>query len=436
MSPSNVTQELFETIEASQKLYTTLDPKEVMTVAFGLVSRLLSAGSLVIALKEAGGKLRVFSLHPKLTDPQEAMIEGKDVAQLRVPYEGVVLSDYALEDFSKRLQVNLGNAPEAILCPLEVEGHPFGFMAVARSASSTPWGDPQVERAIVVSRALAQAMENAWFHRQLAKFSDESLAMAYEKLKAAYDELQHMQQQLLDTEKLNVVGKLASSVAHQLRNPLGVIKASAQLLLSKVKPGEGPPTEELLKLLRPDGLLRERLEAIQRNVIHADTIIGELLQVARPKPTDPLKPTPVHDVLNESARMMESKFLDAGVALKKDYGELPSVMASPHHLQQVFMNFMMNSVEAMTDKGSVAISAKTEGQVLKVSFTDTGSGFTPDALKQLAKPFFTTKPHGVGLGMYTAKQILEAHGAVMDVQSEVGKGTTITISLPIAPSTK
>jgi signal transduction histidine kinase len=345
-------------------------------------------------------------------------MEGARLAQLRVPYQAVVLSEGALKDLAAQLEVALGSNKEGLLCPLEVEGHPMGFFFLSHPPTVT-WKDGDVDRAILLCGPLAQALENSRFHRQLAKFSDESLAVAYEKLKAAYEELQHMQTQLLDTEKLNVVGKLASSVAHQLRNPLGVIKASAQLLLTKLK---------------PEGLMKERLEAIHRNSMHADNIITELLQIARPRPTGPLEPLPVHDVLNEAVKMVEAKVLDAGITLKKQYGELPSVMGSTHHLQQVFMNFLMNSVEAMPDKGSITMTGRSEGAQLTLVFEDTGEGFTPEALQNLAHPFFTTKPHGVGLGMYAAKQILEAHRGTMHVESTLGKGTRITVTFPIASS--
>ncbi len=413
-----INQDLFETLAASQKLFASLDVKEVAATASELASKLLEAESIVIGLKEAGDQLKGFRVSAG-GEPEKFAVNGKRVAQLRVPYEAVMVSDGALKDLADQLHVVLGQVREGLLCPLEVEEHPFGFILILHAPSATPWTERDAERAIVMCGPLAQAIENARFHRQLAKFSDESLAVAYEKLKVAHAELQRVQTQMMSTEKLNVVGKLASSVAHQLRNPLGVIKASAQLLLAKLK---------------PDGLLRERLDAIHRNAVHADTIITELLQVARPQPTGPLEPIPVQGVLDEAVKMVESKLLDCGVALNKQYGVLPSVMGSAHHLQQVFMNFIMNALEAMPNKGSLTITGRVEGNRIILVFQDTGEGFTPEALEKVAQPFFTTKAHGVGLGMYTAQQILEAHGGTMDVKSTLGQGTTITVTLPVAAS--
>lgn len=433
-------EELFSTLEESQKLYASLDAKEVVAIAFGLAQKLLGANRLVVGLKESGERLKIYRVPParppagggSRDEPEIYTMEGARLAQLRIPYQAVVVSDGALRDLAAQLEIPIGTVKEGLLCPLEVEGHPMGFFLIAHLPASS-WTEVDVERAILLCGPLAQALENARFHRQLAKFSDESLAVAYEKLKAAYEELQHMQSQLLNTEKLNVVGKLASSVAHQLRNPLGVIKASAQLLLTKVLPLKGPADgPQLQNLLKPEGLLKERLDAIHRNAVHADNIITELLQVARPRPTGPLEPLPVHLVLNEAIKMVESKLLDAGITLHKNYGELPSVMGSAHHLQQVFMNFLMNALEAMSEKGSITLTTRIEGARLLVVVQDTGEGFTPQALEKVAQPFFTTKSHGVGLGMFAAKQILEAHGGTLLVESAQGKGTTITVALPIA----
>jgi len=413
-------QDLYHLLEASYTLFTSLDIKEVVGLAYDLAARHLGANLVVVGLKESGERVKVLKApgQPGSDEVVITTLEHRPLTRVRVPYQAVLVSHGALQDLARELEVEEFHPKEGWLCPLEIEGHAMGFVLITHPADAPAWTESDVERVITLLKPLAQALENARFHRQLAQFSDESLAIAYEKLKAAYEELQRMQDQLLSTEKLQAVGRLASSVAHQLRNPLGVIQASAQLLLTKCQ---------------PEGVMKERLEAIHRSAVHADAIITELLQVARPQPIGPLARVALRPVMDAAVKMVEPKLLDAGIALRRMYGELPAVMGSAHHLQQVFMNFLMNALEAMPDKGTITITGRVEDRRVILIFQDTGQGFSPEALAHLAQPFFTTKPHGVGLGMYTAQKILEAHQGTMDVKSAPGTGTTITVTLPLAP---
>ena len=129
---------------------------------------------------------------------------------------------------------------------------------------------------------------------------------------------------------------------------------------------------------------------------------------------------------------MENYLNEKNINLYKKFEpDIPQILADPDQIKQVVLNILMNAVESMPDGGDLIIEIKTAGESIKINITDTGKGMMEKALKDIFNPFCTTKSSGTGIGMVISLKIIEDHGGSIKVKSECGKGTTISISLPI-----
>jgi signal transduction histidine kinase len=228
-------------------------------------------------------------------------------------------------------------------------------------------------------------------------------------------ELSEAQERLLRQERLAVLGQLAGGVGHELRNPLGAIKNAAYLLKMAVHSSE------------PD--VCETLDVLDEEVDHCEHIIASLLDFARPRTSD-FAPAPIPEILDAA---LERVSLPNNVALEKRLGAgLPAVCGDAGQLKQVFRNIIANAVQAMPEGGTLTIAADQDahGRVA-VSVTDTGVGIPVENREKLFEPLFTTKARGIGLGLAVIKTLVERHDGRIDVESEAGKGSTFTVSLPV-----
>ena len=229
-------------------------------------------------------------------------------------------------------------------------------------------------------------------------------------------ELREAQDQLVKKEKLAILGNLAGGVGHELRNPLGAIKNAAYFLN--------------MALEKPDPDVKEMVDLINKEVVRSETIISSLLDFARPK-TLTLRKESVNTVVNEA---LKRNPVPEHVNVINNLDEtLPKIQADPDKLLQVFNNIISNGFQAMPDGGTLIITSKHSGpESVSIAFADTGVGISKENMKKLFEPLFTTKIKGIGLGMVVTKTIVDAHGGHIDVQSEEGKGTTVTVNLPMS----
>lgn len=215
-------------------------------------------------------------------------------------------------------------------------------------------------------------------------------------------------------ERLTVMGQLAGGMAHELRHPLGTIR-NAAYYLNMVLEQPGPKVKEMLEILT-------------REVNTSERIIQSLLDFASPKPLSHEK-VQLGELLK---RMVSALQHPAGVQVALEIAEaLPVVLADPRHLEQVFGNILLNAVQALGEHGQlyVRVSRPDEARV-EVAFSDTGKGMTPAERARMFEPLFTTKAKGIGLGLALAKLFVEAHDGTISARSEVGKGTTVLVTLP------
>jgi len=239
------------------------------------------------------------------------------------------------------------------------------------------------------------------------------------ELEAAYRELQNLQTHLVQTEKMTSLGRMAAGIAHEINNPLGGIVIYSHLLLEDMP---------------PDDPKRRNLENIVKEATRCGEIVKGLLGFARPQVAAGQLLDPGR-VLMDSLSVLNGQALFHNIEVRTDIEpNLPHVPGDAGQIQQAFMNMIFNAADAMEGKGSLVLKAHadTKNEAVKVSISDTGPGIQPENISRLFEPFFTTKPpgRGLGLGLAITYGIIKQHGGTIDVETEVGRGTSFEVRLP------
>ena len=250
------------------------------------------------------------------------------------------------------------------------------------------------------------------------EFTDLSIAINH-----MVRELERRQEFLLQSQKLRAVGSLTAGVAHELNNPINNIMLSAAVLEEEY---ERLPDDERLEMVSDVLSQAERARKIVRNLLdfaRESELGSELLSIA--------------DAVGESLQVAANQLKLSGVEVVNTIpDDLPEVMGDRQYLSQVFLNLILNGIEAMPDGGTLSFDADSSMDTgyLAVHVSDTGVGMTPRVVQSIFDPFFTTKPTGVGtgLGLSVSLGIVQKHGGEIQVKSKVGEGTTFTVILPIA----
>ncbi len=228
-------------------------------------------------------------------------------------------------------------------------------------------------------------------------------------------ELKRLQRELSEAEHLAELGRLAASVAHEIKNPIAGLRGAMEVM-------GGVHVESDPRF----AVFREALSQIRR----LDALVKDRLAYAKPV-TIRTEPVPVHLLVEAALGLVKEPLAASGVVLENKVPEdLPPVMADPLQVQQVLVNLIMNAIQATPAGGTVTVEARAAGSGADIAVRDTGCGIPPEVLASIYKPFFTTKHVGTGLGLSIVQRLLRAHGGSCSVQSEQGRGTTFTVHLP------
>ncbi len=259
---------------------------------------------------------------------------------------------------------------------------------------------------------------------EIAVLAREFDAMA-KALKEREAQLQQKQQELIRAERLAAVGRISAQVAHEIRNPLSSIGLNVEML-------EDQLTESRFESVEDAKEARDLLASVIREVDRLTEITEDYLRLAR-LPTPSKRPEDLKKILEEVLSFAREELERAGVKIVAELPEsgLP-VSADEGQLRQVFLNLIRNAREAMANGGTLKVRATSTGALLDVRVSDTGSGIPPEVREKLFEPFFTTKPGGTGLGLSLSRQIVEAHGGRIDVDSAPTGGTTFVLEFPRA----
>jgi two-component system, NtrC family, sensor kinase len=227
-----------------------------------------------------------------------------------------------------------------------------------------------------------------------------------------------IEQQLVQGAKLAALGELTAGVAHELNNPLFAILAL---------------TEFLLKEAEPESKAHERLELIQQTGLEIKEVVRALLDFAR-ESTEERQEVALDDVARSAIELVRRTNAHKGVELAEAYENAGALVeASPNQLKLVFLNLIANARQAMPNGGLVTVGVRTEARYAVATVRDEGPGIDPEVAGRIFEPFFTTKAAagGTGLGLFVSRGIAEAHGGTLTYRSEVGRGTELTLRLPL-----
>lgn len=258
----------------------------------------------------------------------------------------------------------------------------------------------------------------------LANSLAEDLRVQSEKHRRTAEHLAEANRQVLvaheavrRSDKLAALGQLTAGLAHELRNPLGTIKASAEML-NKTLSAENE-------------VAREVAGFISTEVDRTNSLVTRFLQFARP-----LK---LRLETEDLARLLDKAIADAereatGIAIYRNYApEIPPFPFDAELMERVFYNLVLNAAQATAPGGTVTVKTRAEGRIAEVAVIDRGVGIDAAHMKDIFNPFFTTKPAGVGLGLAIVAKIVDEHGGKIAVESEPGKGSIFCVSLPMDP---
>jgi signal transduction histidine kinase len=263
----------------------------------------------------------------------------------------------------------------------------------------------------------------------------EELKDEFGELASSFNEmavsLQEQYNKLQETERLAVVGELAAGLAHEIKNPLAGMKVSIEVM-----------TQEL----ELEGEDRDIFLQIIQEIDRINALLKSLLNYARP-PRPEFVATDVHRILEDTITTARYSLKGTDkdtderkkeITFIRDFDpDLPDIIADPAQLQQVFLNLILNSVDAIAGQGTITVQTrKAADETVHIAISDTGEGINKQSLEKIFKPFFTTKPHGTGLGLAICKRLIEQHegGAITAANNPEGAGVTFTITLPIQPA--
>jgi len=232
--------------------------------------------------------------------------------------------------------------------------------------------------------------------------------------------LKEFQEQLVLREKLAAVGQMASVVGHEIRNPLGVINNAIYYIRTKLEVSSGRQL---------DPKIQKHIGIIEKEIVASNKIVNDLLGFSRTRP--PMaQPSDLDKIIEDS---LSAVSIPETVKVEIDLSlELPPALVNPDEIRQVFINLINNAWQAMPEGGTLKILTYIEEEMARVEITDTGCGISPENMKKLFTPFFSTKTKGTGLGLAAIQRILERHKGKIKVRSRVGQGTTFIVSLPLA----
>ncbi|MDW7772973.1 MAG: ATP-binding protein [Desulfobulbaceae bacterium] len=263
---------------------------------------------------------------------------------------------------------------------------------------------------------------------------EEQLKDEFRELASSFNEmavsLQEQYQKLQQTERLAVVGELAAGMAHEIKNPLAGIKVSIEVLSQE------------LELEQED---REIFLGVINEVDRINSLLNSLLSYARP-PKPASVSFDVHEVLESTIKSAQYSLKTTSyeteqkrkkIDFVKDFSpDVPDIVADPSQLKQVFLNLILNAIDAIPERGTITVQTrKFPNETVEISISDNGKGMDSQIIDKIFNPFFTTKSNGTGLGLAVSKRLVEQHngGSISVANNPYGMGVTFTITLPIKP---
>jgi two-component system NtrC family sensor kinase len=402
-------EELAALVEINRVVTSSLDLDEVLEATMRGIREIMQveAGALVLLDEETG----VLTFRKTLS-PDHGWVTGQTVQ----PGEGVVghvvesgearlINDVERDPyFSDELDQEIGGvSPEAILCvPLVIHNRVIGAIELVNNLDGQ-FNEQDLALLNAMAASVAVAVDNANLYAELNDFAEE---------------LERSQAQLVQAEKMAAIGRLAASLAHEINNPLQAIHNTLHLSSQAALGSE----KRLRYLNMAQDEVQKLIEIVQR-----------MLDFYRPSRGD-AGPTEINEVIERVLALARKRLRHSNVEVHTDLSDdLPTLSLVADQISQVFLNLVINAIEAMPDGGDLwletALSADEDEIV--ITFRDSGIGMSSEEIASLFEPFYTTKVDGTGLGLAISYGIIERHRGVIEVSSRPGVGSTFVVRLPV-----
>lgn len=313
--------------------------------------------------------------------------------------------------FSDKFDRITGFKTRSMICvPLVLRDHCIGALQVLNKRAGKRFTRNDLELLTSMSQLIAVAMENANLYRRLQ-----------ERFELTEEELKKTQGKLIRSERLAAMGHLVQGVAHEIRNPVMTIGGFAQRIRREI--GE-------------DNRLTQYTEIIVEETARLENLVQKVRQLAEVQSSS-LVLGDAEMAVSEAAQRIAPLAERQGVTLRKETpGELPPILMDRIQLVTALYNVLENALESMSEGGSLVLKAVLEDHAILISVADTGCGIDPHALEALYDPFVTSKARGAGLGLTMVYQIITNHNGEIKIHSELKKGTTVEIRLPVPTLSK
>ncbi len=386
----------------TQSVASSLDLNQILTSAMNGIAEIVNvqAGYLVLLDAESGERC-VYQQFTRQghAEAEPNMLQGNIVDFVMDNRCPLLINDVPADP---RFSGPSDGTIRSVLCvPLVVKDQTVGAIQVVNK-HILPFEQNDQDLLLSIAASVAAAIENAQLYSDLAQSTKE---------------LERSQAQLIQAEKLAAVGRLAASIAHEINNPLQAIHNSLHLTLR--------PTLSEEKRTRFLAMAQEEVERLM-------DIVRRLLEFYRPS-RGQRSATDINRVLENVLALTNKRLQHGGVKVETRLSpRLPPLHVVPDHIAQVFLNIVINAVEAMRQGGKLTIETfpSPEAQWVDIVFTDSGPGMDDETKTSIFEPFFTTKSTGTGLGLAISYGIIERHGGQIVVESTPGVGSTFTVRLP------
>ncbi|MBW2237511.1 MAG: PAS domain S-box protein [Deltaproteobacteria bacterium] len=404
----------------SKTVSSSLNLDEILSSTIDKTLEVLESDSVRIYLLDDKKKILKLVAHKGLSDK----LIAKSFMQYRKPGDGLL--GQTILDGETRLVDNFLRAQDTYVdsiieeglhssayIPLSTKGELTGVMCVS-SHYPIEFAAGYIEFLTAIGSQIGVAVDNA---------------NLYENIKRAFEDLKDAQEQIVQSEKLASLGKLAATIAHEINNPLAAVLTYIRLMI---------------KLKNRNKFSPERLEDISRYLATMESetarcgeIVKNLLAFSRQSKIT-IKNRSIIDIIDKTLDLIAHDLEIKGIQLRKNISpDLPKVQCDFQQIQQALLNLIYNASDAMLDGGTLTITTQRKAgseRFLDVKVSDTGCGITEEDKEKIFDPFFTTKAEGkgVGLGLSVVYGIITRHNGTIGVESKPGKGSTFTVSLPVA----
>lgn len=303
----------------------------------------------------------------------------------------------------KRLKEEMEKLRIHFIIPSYFENKIIGFLILGEKKSQESYSLEDIDLFLTLAPQVAVSIQNCKLY-----------GTEREKREVAEEKVEIAQQEIERSSRLAALGTLAAGLAHEIRNPMTILRSRAEDLISEINNKQ---------------YLLEYSELSIKNIDRILKIVNNMLRFARTKETGQM-PLEIDEVLNDTLTLLSSKIKNKGIQVIKEFRCGQKITGDANSLQQAFLNILLNSLDFMNEGGTLTIKTQLAGSEITIEISDTGHGIEEGNLERIFDPFYSTRSEGTGLGLAITYRIIQDQGGKIKVESQVGKGTRFLISLP------